>query len=113
FLRQPGTGQDGHFLRKGGTTGRDGRFSPVAGGVKVRTPDHFEKMRDHILRQYEGISVEHSFEDEAGQIWDCVPIGQQHSLKHSGAPLAKPIDLSALFPAGKVKAALVGTAMVT
>lgn len=46
-------------------------------GARVRGSDEFEKMRQHILTRYRGIQVPHSFMDENGQIFDCVPIEEQ------------------------------------
>jgi hypothetical protein len=56
-------------------------------------PAAFEEMREHILGQSEGVEVQHSFVDDHGQIFDCIPIEQQFSLKGTGIKVAKPIDL--------------------
>ena len=58
--------------------------------TKVKSPDHFEKMRQHLLAHYSGIEVASSFEDPNGQVWDCVPVGQQPSLKEKGRRLPVP-----------------------
>lgn len=50
-------------------------------------------MRQHILNKYDGIDVQHSYLDEAGQVWDCIPIEQQPSLRGSQVGVATPTDL--------------------
>lgn len=54
----------------------------------------FEQMKDYILRRGEGVSVAHTFSDDNGQIYDCMPIEQQPSLK--GAHPARPQNLPVL-----------------
>ena len=53
-------------------------------GAKVESEAAFQEMKDHILKLYEGVKVEHSF-SENGQLVDCVPIGQQPGLRRPGA----------------------------
>jgi hypothetical protein len=49
--------------------------------TKVATDDHFAEMKSYLLKLYDGVSATHSFVDENGQIFDCVPIEQQPALK--------------------------------
>ena len=39
----------------------------------------------HIARLYEGVVVTHSFVDDNGQIFDCVPVEQQPSVRRAGS----------------------------
>ncbi len=68
---------------------------------KVAHEDSFAEMRAHILKLYEGTEVTHSFVDENGSIFDCVPIEQQPSLKGADGPAATAPDLPHIeLPAG-------------
>ena len=51
----------------------------------------FPAMKAHILGLYHGVTEVHSFEDENGSIFDCIPVTQQPALK--GAAPAKAPDL--------------------
>jgi len=51
--------------------------------VKVRRDSDFEAMREHILSMYEGVKVAHSFVMDS-QVFDCVPIDQQPSVRQLG-----------------------------
>jgi hypothetical protein len=67
--------------------------------TRVRSVAHFKEMQSHIKSLYRNMSVEHSFADSAGHVFDCVPIDQQPSLH--GKPHTKlptPPDISALTP---------------
>jgi hypothetical protein len=44
-------------------------------------PAEFEKMREYILRYYQGVQPVRSFRNEAGQLIDCIPIEQQPSAR--------------------------------
>ncbi len=59
----------------------------------VAHEDAFSEMKAHLLKHYDGIEVSHSFEDESDAVYDCIPIGQQPSLRGSSAPLPKAPDL--------------------
>ena len=61
--------------------------------TKVSGGSQFDEMRSYLLNHYEGVSVHHSFIDEDGQTWDCVPVDQQPSLKGSGLKAATPPDM--------------------
>src|SRR5215472_13113444 len=59
--------------------------------AKVAHEGSFAEMKSHVLKLYNGIQVPHSFVDENGSIFDCVPIEQQPSLRGSrGAVPAAP-----------------------
>jgi Neprosin/Neprosin activation peptide len=62
-------------------------------GAKVANAEKFEEMKLHVAALYEGVEVTHSFIDENGQVFDCVPIEQQPALRRAGlqAP-AEPTD---------------------
>ena len=48
---------------------------------KVAHEDAFEEMKAHILKIYDKVEAPHSFMDETGAIFDCVPVEQQLALK--------------------------------
>lgn len=78
---------------------------------KARVMDEasFREMQSYLLRYYDGMEIQHSFVDDAGQIFDCVPIHQQPSLKGTNKTLATPPDLSGLSSrAGQGESAVVG-----
>jgi Neprosin len=54
--------------------------------------DAVQEMNNHLVRHYQGIEAVHSFVDENGSVFDCVPIEQQPALKQGAAP-ATPPDL--------------------
>lgn len=60
--------------------------------AKVQQASEFDAMRDHILGLYEGVEVQHSFVDANGQVFDCIPIEQQPSLKGSSTEIARAPD---------------------
>lgn len=53
----------------------------------------FREMVAHLDRLYHGVEVQHSFEDAAGQVFDCIPIAQQPSLRGHSGELPQPPDL--------------------
>jgi hypothetical protein len=59
-------------------------------GAAVRDASAFEEMRQHILTMYSGVEVNHSFVQYSDQ-FDCIPIGQQ--------PTVKALGLSSIAPA--------------
>jgi len=61
--------------------------------TKNKNPDHFEAMRQHLLHYYDQLDAKHSFKDPTGQVWDCIPIEQQPSLKKTGKSIAEPVDI--------------------
>jgi hypothetical protein len=69
--------------------------------VKVQSPDQFHEMRQHILKHYDGTDVVKSFQDNNGQVWDCIPVEHQPSLKGGNKNLVNAPDLSHRQPEAK------------
>ena len=65
-------------------------------GSKVAHERSFSEMREHILGLYEGVEAPHSFIDEAGAIFDCIPVEQQPSLRGSAEEVPTAPDLPPL-----------------
>ena len=60
----------------------------------VKTTAAAEEMRQHLLKLYAGVSVAHSYELR-GQIFDCVPINEQPSVRQLGLrSIASPPSIS-------------------
>ncbi|HEX6444005.1 MAG TPA: neprosin family prolyl endopeptidase [Streptosporangiales bacterium] len=59
--------------------------------VRVANRTVFDAMKAHLLDLYADMQVEHSFEDVAGQVIDCVPVEEQPSLR--GRQPKSPPDL--------------------
>jgi Neprosin/Neprosin activation peptide len=78
------------YRHLGSATHREYRTKRLA---KVDSEESFEAQRQHLLRLYRDVEVQHSFVDAAGQIFDCIAIDQQPALKKSGRPLATPPPL--------------------
>jgi hypothetical protein len=55
---------------------------------KVAHEDALEEMKAHILKLYDKIEAPHSFMDETGAIYDCIPVEQQPGLKGKSPPEA-------------------------
>jgi len=53
--------------------------------AKVADDSQFAAMRQYIADRYEGVEVAHSFVDDNGQVFDCIPVEQQPSLKGTSA----------------------------
>ena len=53
----------------------------------------FDEMRSHVLDLYQGVEAPHSFMDEYGGIFDCIPIEQQPALRGSGESIPDAPDL--------------------
>ena len=60
---------------------------------RVATAGAFAEMKAHILGLYDKTEAQHSFMDESGAIFDCIPIEQQPALKGSKGPVPKAPDL--------------------
>jgi len=59
--------------------------------AKVADESQFTAMQQYIIDRYEGVEVVHSFVDENGQVFDCIPVEHQPSLKGTSAgPAAAP-----------------------
>ena len=50
---------------------------------RVAHEDAFAEMKNHIVSLYEGVEAQHSFVDESGSIFDCIPVEQQPALRGS------------------------------
>jgi len=79
-------------------------------GVKVRSESEFEEMKAHLERLYPETEIANSFVDSAGQIFDCVPIAEQPSLRESGEAVAEPPSLAAAIGAEEPQAPAAETA---
>ena len=73
------------------------KFSPSqhleAAGSQVLHEEAVQDMNNHLKRHYQGVEAVHSFVDENGSVFDCIPIEQQPALKQSGVAPAAPQDL--------------------
>lgn len=67
-------------------------------GSKVAHEDAFAEMKAYILQLYENTEAQHSFMDEGGGIFDCIPIEQQPALRGSSGPVPQAPDLPPLPP---------------
>jgi hypothetical protein len=61
--------------------------------AKVDDETAFREMQAHIIKLYEGVEVKHSFADANGQVFDCIPIEQQPSLRGSAKKVSTPPEL--------------------
>src|SRR5262249_31016126 len=68
---------------------------------KVAHEDAFEEMKAHILKIYDKVEAPHSFMDETGAIFDCVPVGQQPALKGTTERVPKAPDWPTTKTGGK------------
>jgi Neprosin len=59
----------------------------------VMDDDAFVEMKEYLIDLYEGVEVTHSFVDENGWIFDCIPIDQQPSVRRSGQKVAIAPDI--------------------
>jgi Neprosin len=64
-------------------------------GSNARNANAVEEMTAHLMHQYDGVEAVHSFLDENGSVFDCVPIEQQPALRQKRAKIATPVDLPA------------------
>ena len=60
---------------------------------RVANEDAFSEMRRHLQRHYERVQAEHSFMDQNGSIFDCVPIEQQPARRGARDALPRALDL--------------------
>ncbi|MGA2043406.1 MAG: neprosin family prolyl endopeptidase [Roseiarcus sp.] len=77
-------------------------FEAHRADAKARVLDaaSFKAMQSFLLNYYDGMEIEQSFADDAGQVFDCVPIHQQPSIKGTNKTLATAPDLSGLSSKG-------------
>jgi hypothetical protein len=71
----------------------------------VANEDAFSEMKSHILGLYEDVEAAHSFVDETGAIFDCIPIEQQPALRGSSEAVPKAPDLPPIEPADATETA--------
>lgn len=64
---------------------------------RVTNAKTFTEMKAHVATLYEGVDVQHSFEDTAGAVFDCIPVGQQISLRGHTGDLPQPPDLTPIL----------------
>jgi hypothetical protein len=74
-----------------------GHFKSNA-GFMVKNDHEFEKMNQHLINHYKGVEAVHSFKDQSGQVWDCIPIEKQPSIKRSSSTIPQPPDLQSITP---------------
>lgn len=67
--------------------------------AKVAQEGSFAEMKAHVLKLYDGVDVPHSFVDENGSIFDCVPIEQQPALKGTRGPVPTAPEMPRAEPA--------------
>jgi hypothetical protein len=60
---------------------------------KVVHEDAFEEMKAHALKLYDKTEAVHSFMDEGGGVFDCIPIEQQPALRGSSGSVLTAPDL--------------------
>jgi len=60
--------------------------------TKVAHEDALAEMKAHILKLYDKTEAPHSFMDDSGAIYDCIPIEQQPALKGSHGSVPKAPD---------------------
>ena len=75
---------------------RDARFSAFQNDprIKVRDEAEFEAMKAHLSGLISDTDAAASFVDNAGQVFDCIPINEQPSLRESGDSPAEPPSLA-------------------
>jgi len=64
---------------------------------KVMHDGAFAEMKSHILGLYNGVDARHSFEDENGSIFDCIPIDRQPSLRNSRERIGTPPEIPSMM----------------
>jgi hypothetical protein len=72
---------------------------------RVAHEDAFAEMKSHILALYENVEAAHSFVDETGAIFDCIPIAQQPALRGTKEAVPEAPDLPPLEAAGAAETA--------
>src|SRR3954451_22396554 len=56
----------------------------------VAHEDASRQMHSYLLQHYEGVEAVHSFRDENGSVFDCVPIERQPGLRGGEAAASAP-----------------------
>src|ERR1700731_2569617 len=67
---------------------------------KVAHDDAFADMKAHIVKLYDKTEAPHSFMDESGAVYDCIPIEQQPALKGTHESVPKAPDAPPAVPEG-------------
>jgi Neprosin/Neprosin activation peptide len=67
---------------------------------RVAHEDAFSAMKDHVVELYRDVSATHSFVDETGSVFDCIPVDQQPALRGTGEGPASAPDLPETVPGG-------------
>ncbi|MGX7002453.1 neprosin family prolyl endopeptidase [Caballeronia sp. KNU42] len=62
-------------------------------GSRVSHEEKFSAMQAHLLKLYDGVNAQHSFVDENGSVFDCIPVEQQPGLKQSREAIPVAPDL--------------------
>ncbi|MEA2879656.1 MAG: hypothetical protein QOF14_4852 [Hyphomicrobiales bacterium] len=62
----------------------------AAAGTQVEHADAANEMHSHLVAHYQGIEAVHSFVDDNGSVFDCVPVEKQPALRNKGAPPKAP-----------------------
>jgi hypothetical protein len=67
---------------------------------RARDTGAVREMHSHLVRHYSGVDAVHSFSDENGSVFDCIPVEQQPALRQQGAAArpATPPDLPPASP---------------
>src|SRR5215213_8575063 len=63
---------------------------------RVANENAFSEMKSYILNLYEGVESQHSFMDDSGGIFDCIPYEQQPALRGSTEAVPTAPDLPPL-----------------
>lgn len=62
--------------------------------------DALEEMKGHILKLYDKVEAPHSFMEEGGAIYDCIPVESQPGLRGSRGGVPKAPDAPPAEPEG-------------
>lgn len=65
------------------TSAKHEHYAEKKGNI-VANEVEFTNMKEYLTKRYQGVEVRHSFMDENGSIFDCIPLEQQPALKDSG-----------------------------
>lgn len=78
------------------------KYAALAASVesKVAHEDALTEMKEHLLMLYHKTEALHSFMDECGGIYDCIPIEQQPALKGVRGGVPKAPDAPPAEPGG-------------
>jgi hypothetical protein len=79
-------------------TGAEIHHFAATANFKAAGDTEFAEMKAHLVQRYQGINARHTFVDDHGQIFDCIPIEQQPGAKASGGQIATPPELPGAHP---------------